>query len=106
MNAAAFIKEVKSGKIDIVEHTHNVLEEVKKINSKYNYLNTISEDLALSSAKSLKKNPKGRLAGLPITVKDCICVKGVETTAGSAILRGYKPLFNATVIDKAIKKAQ
>ena len=37
-----------------------------------------------------------------ISAKDAICVKGVESTAGSAILKGYKPLFNATVIKRAI----
>lgn len=104
MNAAAFVKDVKSRKIDVIENTHKILEEVKKINKKYNYMNTISEELALELAKSVKKNPKGKLAGLPVSVKDCICVKNVETTSGSAILRGYKPLFNAAVIENAIKE--
>ena len=35
-----------------------------------------------------------------ISAKDNICVKGVETTASSAILKNYKPLFDATVIRK------
>jgi aspartyl-tRNA(Asn)/glutamyl-tRNA(Gln) amidotransferase subunit A len=99
-----FIKQVRKGEIDVVEHTHKVIDECRKINKEYNYFNTISEDLAIESAKAVKKNPKGKLAGLPVSVKDCICVKGVESRAGSAILTGYKPVFDATVIEKAKKE--
>ena len=103
MNSIEFIKKAKSGEIDIVEHTHKVIEEIKKINKEYNYFNEISEELALSQAKELKKNKKGKLFGLPVSVKDCICVKGLQSRSGSKILEGYTPTFDATVIEK-IKK--
>mgnify|MGYP001614590892 CR=1 FL=1 len=99
-----FIKQVQREEIDIVEHTHKILEETKKINKDYNYFTVISEKLAMEQAKALKKNPKGKLAGIAISVKDSICVKGVESRAGSEILRGYVPPFNATVIEKCIKE--
>jgi len=47
---------------------------------------------------------KGPLFGLPISVKDNICTKGILTTAGSKILSGYLPPFDATCISK-IKEA-
>lgn len=103
-SVSGFIASVKKAEIDIVEHTHKVLEEIKKINKDCNYFNEISEDLALESAKQIKKNPKGRLAGLPVSVKDCICVKGVQSRAGSAILNGYRPVFDATAVEKAKKE--
>ena len=102
MNAEQFIKKVKSKEIDIVEYIHKILEETKKINKECNYFNVISEELAIEQAKNIKKYPKGKLAGLPISVKDCICVKGIESAAGSKILRDYKPVFNATSIQKLI----
>ncbi len=99
-----FLEKTKSGEIDIIENTAKVLEEAEKIDSQYNYFNMISKDLALAQAEKLaKKDPKDfPLYGLPVSVKDNICVKGVESTAGSRILKGYKPLFNATAIQKLI----
>jgi predicted nucleic acid-binding protein len=41
------IKKVQNKEIDIVEYTEKAIEEAKKINSTYNYLNTISDKLAL-----------------------------------------------------------
>ena len=38
------------------------------------------------------------LAGIPIAIKDVLCVRGVETTAGSQILRGFKPPYTATAV--------
>ena len=94
-----FIKKVKSGEVNLVEHTHKVIKNLKKINKEYHYMNNISEELALKLAE---QNKGGRLAGVPVSVKDCLCVKGVESTAGSKVLKGYKPLFNATAVQKVV----
>jgi len=110
MQIQNFIQQVKNNEIDIVEHTHEVIEECKKINKEHNYFNTISEEAALKQAHEIKKSIKNKdknlknkkLLGAAISVKDSICVKDVESTAGSRILKGYKPLFNATVIEKVI----
>ena len=40
------------------------------------------------------------LYGLPISVKDCICTEGIQTTSGSKVLEGYIPPFDATCITK------
>lgn len=96
------IQKVKSGEIDIVEETHKAIEETKKINHEYYYMNNISESLAISQAEALKKHPKGRLAGLFISVKDAIVVEGVESRGGSKILEGYVPPFNSTAVKKVI----
>lgn len=104
MNAPEFVEQARKKEIDIVEHTHRVIEKIEKINKNYHYFNTISKELAIEQANKIAKNPKGKLCGLPVSVKDCICVKGIETTAGSKILKGYKPVFNATAVEKAIKE--
>ena len=100
MRIKDFISNVKNKEIDVVEHSIKSINSAKKINSEYNYFDTISEEFAISEAEKTAKNSKGILAGLPISVKDCICVRGIETTSGSRILEGYKPVFDADVIKK------
>jgi aspartyl-tRNA(Asn)/glutamyl-tRNA(Gln) amidotransferase subunit A len=43
-------------------------------------------------------NGDGPLAGIPVAVKDIFCTEGVETTAASRILEGYRPPYTATVV--------
>jgi aspartyl-tRNA(Asn)/glutamyl-tRNA(Gln) amidotransferase subunit A len=99
------IKKVKAGEVDVVEYTKHALDAAKKINHDYAYFSIICEDEAIYQAKEIEKDIKkdakmGKLAGLIVSVKDNICVKDVESTAGSRILKGYRPLFDATVIER------
>jgi aspartyl-tRNA(Asn)/glutamyl-tRNA(Gln) amidotransferase subunit A len=41
---------------------------------------------------------EGPLAGIPVAVKDLFCTEGIETTAGSRILEGHRPLYTATAV--------
>ncbi len=108
MNMKEFIEKVKKQEIDIVEHTEKLIEECKEINKEYNYFNVISEEFALQQAKEIKNQLKHnnkkiknkKLLGIAISVKDSICVKDVDSSAGSKILQGYKPLFDAFVIER------
>ncbi|MFH2112101.1 MAG: amidase family protein [Candidatus Bathyarchaeota archaeon] len=43
---------------------------------------------------------EGRLAGYYVSVKDNLCVRGMPATAGSKILEGYVPPFDATAVEK------
>ncbi len=100
-----FVKEALAGKIDLVAHTEKALEEAEQINKEYRYVTAWAA--AVERAKELQEQVKngtahGRLFGVLISVKDNICVKGVESTASSAILKTYKPVFNATVIQKCL----
>jgi aspartyl-tRNA(Asn)/glutamyl-tRNA(Gln) amidotransferase subunit A len=40
----------------------------------------------------------GPLAGIPVAVKDLFCTEGVQTTAGSRILEGHRPMYTATAV--------
>ena len=56
-------------------------------------------DTNLASEKTLESAP---LAGVPIAIKDNICVRGLQTSCGSRILGPYKPPYNATAIERLI----
>ncbi|MBI3996312.1 MAG: Asp-tRNA(Asn)/Glu-tRNA(Gln) amidotransferase subunit GatA [Candidatus Omnitrophica bacterium] len=43
---------------------------------------------------------RGRLHGIPITIKDNICITGEETACGSKILQGFRSPYDATVIER------
>ena len=77
------------------------LQQCKKINEQYSYFLNFNDD-ALTQARQLdRSSKKGKLAGVFISVKDNICVQHLESTAGSRILKGYKPHFDATVVARA-----
>jgi len=64
----------------------------KELDEKYRFLNAVAQDTTSTGA--------GRLQGYSVSVKDCICTKGIETKAGSRILEGYVPPFDATVVSR------
>src|SRR5690349_24444540 len=55
---------------------------------------------AQAADRALRDGTAGPLAGIPMAVKDVLCVRGVETTAGSQILRGFKPPYTATAVQR------
>jgi aspartyl-tRNA(Asn)/glutamyl-tRNA(Gln) amidotransferase subunit A len=58
---------------------------------------------AEAADKALAAGTAGPLAGIPIGIKDLFCTKGVETTAGSAILKGFVPPYESTVSAKLLE---
>jgi aspartyl-tRNA(Asn)/glutamyl-tRNA(Gln) amidotransferase subunit A len=58
----------------------------------------IWERQAEQADRKLKSGEAGPLTGIPMAVKDVLCVRGVETTAGSKILRGFKPPYTGTAV--------
>ncbi len=102
------LKAVKEGKINVTDYIRSAVSSANEINGEYHYFSAICKREALEQAKEvaekLRKGKAGKLAGLPVSVKDNICVKGVETTAGSSILKGYKPVFDATVVERLKKE--
>lgn len=102
MSIKDHISKVLKKEIDIVKLTKEVIAKCKKLNSEYDCFVEISEEQAIEQAKKIAKNPKGKLAGVFVSVKDSICVKDVQTRGGSKILEGYKPPFNATSVQNCV----
>jgi len=76
--------------------TENILKKAKDIQKKYSCFVTIAD--------KIDTNEKGKLRGIAVSVKDNICTKGMMSTAGSKILEGYIPQFDATVVERVRKE--
>jgi aspartyl-tRNA(Asn)/glutamyl-tRNA(Gln) amidotransferase subunit A len=95
---------LKSGQIGAVETVTSFLDRTHAINPKLNaYLSMLGEQ-ALEDARLFDSKKKdysaSPLAGVPIAIKDVICVKGSLTTCGSRILEGFVAPYDATVTEK------
>jgi aspartyl-tRNA(Asn)/glutamyl-tRNA(Gln) amidotransferase subunit A len=51
-------------------------------------------------ARAAKGEPLGPLAGVPVGIKDVLVMQGAPATAGSRILEGYRPPYDATAVKK------
>ena len=58
------------------------------------------EKQAEAADEKLRRREGAPLTGIPLAVKDVLCVKGIETTAGSKILRGFKPPYTGTAVQR------
>ncbi|HEV2952635.1 MAG TPA: Asp-tRNA(Asn)/Glu-tRNA(Gln) amidotransferase subunit GatA, partial [Candidatus Dormibacteraeota bacterium] len=68
------------------------------------YLRLTSDLATAQAARADKRVRDGHLLrpleGIPVAIKDVLCVKGVETTAGSKILAGFHPPYEATAVKR------
>src|SRR6267378_2884570 len=92
--------------------TESALNSAEKLNDTLNAFLEIDRDGALNRAAAIDATIKSAaktsepgsmpLAGIPIAIKDNICVRGLQTSCGSRILGPYHPPYNATAIDRLI----
>ena len=78
-----------------------VVTAAERLNAELNAFLEIDREGALRRAEEVEKGG-GVLAGVPVAVKDNICVRGMQTSCGSRILGNYHPPYNATVIERLI----
>ena len=81
------------------------LRRIARIDGKVHAFLRLTEEEARSAAREsderrARNAPLSALDGVPIAIKDLFCQRGVETTAGSRILAGYVPPYDATVVRK------
>lgn len=82
----------------VVEASVNAAE---KLNDTLNAFLQIDRAGAVKRAEEIDKD-SGPLAGIPIAIKDNICVQGMQTSCGSRILGDYHPPYDATVIERLL----
>jgi aspartyl-tRNA(Asn)/glutamyl-tRNA(Gln) amidotransferase subunit A len=70
----------------------DIIQRAKALDEEYTIFNSIADTVEIEGS--------GRLEKVAVSVKDNICTRGMQTTAGSRILEGYVPPFDATVVEK------
>ncbi|GAB1420638.1 Asp-tRNA(Asn)/Glu-tRNA(Gln) amidotransferase subunit GatA [Anaerolineales bacterium] len=98
------LKKLNAGEISSVELTRAHLEMIQNLDDQVGAFITVTADLALEQAQQADAaraaGQDAPLLGIPLAIKDLISTKDVETTCASKILKGYKPIFNATVTQR------
>ncbi|TMF15911.1 MAG: Asp-tRNA(Asn)/Glu-tRNA(Gln) amidotransferase subunit GatA [Chloroflexi bacterium] len=91
--------------ISSVELTESVLDQIAAVGEKTKAYLVVTRELALRQAKAADERLRAKrdvkpLTGIPIALKDVLCVRDVVSTAGSKILKGFSPPYSATVVER------
>ena len=102
MTAIQIGKKIQNKEISCIEVINHFFDN---ITNKSNGYITFTKNYAINKAKEIQnKIDKGEnlsiLAGVPISIKDNICTKGIKTTCASKMLENFIPSYNATVFKK------
>ncbi len=101
--AAALADQLADGSITSVEATRAHVERIAAVDDRLNAFLHVDADGALAAAADVDaRRERGEhlpaLAGVPVAVKDLINTVGQPTTAGSRMLQGWVPPYDATVV--------
>src|SRR5256885_13948218 len=91
--------------ISSVELTDAVLNQIDVVGDKTKAYLLVTRELALRQAQAADERLRAKrdvrpLTGIPIALKDVLCVRDVASMAGSKILGGFTPPYSATVVER------
>ena len=105
MTAVEVADLIARGEVSAVEVTRQHLDRIAAVDPRVHAFLHVDADGALDAARAVdarraEGEPLGPLAGVPVAVKDVVTTRGVPTTAGSKILEGWRPPYDATVVER------
>ncbi len=105
LTAVELGKKIKNKEISVVEATTAYLDSIEAKESEINAFVTVDREGALKRAEEVQRlmdegKLKGPLAGVPVGIKDNMCMDGMLTTCSSKILGNFKPTYTATAVEK------
>jgi aspartyl-tRNA(Asn)/glutamyl-tRNA(Gln) amidotransferase subunit A len=100
-------KKVAAGEISPTEIVEELSKRIEKRDGKIKAFLSVNKEAALERAgaveEKLSRGEKlGSLGGVPVAIKDNMCVKGQPATCASKILEGYLPPYNAYVVERLL----
>ncbi len=104
ISALQFTREVKSGNISAEDFIAKTMDQIQNVDDNLHAFLSIN-DKAVDQAREIDKKIKsggkiGQCFGMPISIKDNICIKGTKTTCASKMLENFIAPYDATVITK------
>jgi aspartyl-tRNA(Asn)/glutamyl-tRNA(Gln) amidotransferase subunit A len=104
ISALEFAQQVQNGDISAEDFVAKTLEHIQSVDDKLHAFLSVNED-AVNQARQIDKKIKsgdkvGSCFGMPISIKDNMCIKGSKTTCASKMLENFVAPYDATVISK------
>ncbi|GAA1750014.1 Asp-tRNA(Asn)/Glu-tRNA(Gln) amidotransferase subunit GatA [Luedemannella helvata] len=105
LTAADLSRHLGSGDLSAEEVTRAHLDRIAEVDGKVHAFLHVDGDNAIQKARDIDRaraagEELGPLAGVPIAIKDVIATKGVPTTCASKILEGWRPPYDATLMER------
>ena len=104
ISAMEFVQEAQNGNISVEDYIASTMERISNVDEKlgaFLSVNNDAIDVARGIDKKIKSGQKtGACYGLPMSIKDNICIKGGKTTCASRMLEQFVAPYDATVISK------
>ena len=102
LTASQALSRIEAGELSSDEYFDAYAETEDGLNAYLWRADAGQEDANPAGPGREAEEPAGSvsLRGLPVAIKDIFCTEGIETTAGSAILAGYRPPYTATAVER------
>ena len=107
ISALEYVRQVGAGQLSAEEFMACTLERIKKHDELGAYISTDESCINMARAvdKKIRTGQKvGACLGMPVSVKDNICIRGAKTTCASRMLQDYVAPYDATAIQRLRKK--